>query len=149
MAVVFDYPYTVCLFFSLGKQAYLSSLRSVSERAKRAEKASCGETVVQKGVFGESVSSLPPLRLALKTPENPQDAEERTLQKHPFGRSFLENGPNTVSESTVSNTELSEFSGLTEFQGENSLSSSQPIICVPKRTHRVFRRTHRVCRKTQ
>ena len=27
--------------------------------AKGAEKASCGETVVQKGVFGESVSSLP------------------------------------------------------------------------------------------
>ena len=30
-----------------------------SERAKGAEKASCGETVVQKCVFGESVSSLP------------------------------------------------------------------------------------------
>ena len=30
-----------------------------SERAKGAAKASCGETVVQKGVFGESVSSLP------------------------------------------------------------------------------------------
>ena len=29
-------------------------------RAKGAEKALCGETVVQKGVFGESVSSLPP-----------------------------------------------------------------------------------------
>ena len=29
-------------------------------RAKGAAKASCGETVVQKGVFGESVSSLPP-----------------------------------------------------------------------------------------
>ena len=28
--------------------------------AKGAAKASCGETVVQKGVFGESVSSLPP-----------------------------------------------------------------------------------------
>ena len=31
-----------------------------SERAKGAEKASCGETVVQTGVLGESVSSLPP-----------------------------------------------------------------------------------------
>ena len=41
------------------------------------------------------------------------------------------------------------FSGLTEFWGANSVSSSQPIICVPKRTHRVLRRTHRVCRKTQ
>ena len=38
---------------------------------------------------------------------------------------------------------------LTEFRGENSVSSSQPIICVPRRTHRVFRRTHRVCCKTQ
>ena len=41
------------------------------------------------------------------------------------------------------------FLGLTEFRGANSVSSSRPIICVPKRTHRVFRRTHRVCRKTQ
>ena len=30
------------------------------------------------------------------------------------------------------------FLGLTEFQGANAVSSSQPIICVPKRTHRVF-----------
>ena len=29
------------------------------------------------------------------------------------------------------------------------MSSSQPIICVPKRTHRASRRTHRVCPKTQ
>ena len=34
-----------------------------SERAKGAAKASCGETVVQKGVFGESVSSLPPFKV--------------------------------------------------------------------------------------
>ena len=37
-----------------------------------------------------------------------------------------------------SNTELSEFLALTEFRGESSVSSSQPIICVPKRTHRVL-----------
>ena len=59
------------------------------------------------------------------------------------------NRPNTVSGSTVSNTELSEFFGLTEFRGASSVSSFQPFICVPKRTHRVFRRTHRVCPKTQ
>ena len=41
------------------------------------------------------------------------------------------------------------FLGLPEFRGANSVSSSQPIICVPKRTHRVSRRTHRVCPKTQ
>ena len=43
-----------------------------------------------------------------------------------------------VSESTVSNTELSEFVALTAFRGESSVSSSQPIICVTKfvpRTH--------------
>ena len=52
-------------------------------------------------------------------------------------RSMVSNTPNSVS-----------FSGLTEFRGGNSVSSSQPIICVPKRTHRVFCRTHRVCRRT-
>ena len=41
------------------------------------------------------------------------------------------------------------FLALTEFRGASSVSSSRPIICVPKRTHRVFRRTHRVCCKTQ
>ena len=29
------------------------------------------------------------------------------------------------------------------------MNSSQPIICVPKQTHRVFHRTHRVYRRTQ
>ena len=38
---------------------------------------------------------------------------------------------------------------LTELQGENSVSSFRPIICVPKQTHRVSCRTHRVCRITQ
>ena len=44
----------------------------------------------------------------------------------------------TDSESTVSNTKLS-FLALTEFRGENSVSASQgPIICVPKKAHRLF-----------
>ena len=47
--------------------------------------------------------------------------------------------PNSVSSSLV----------LTEFAPRNSVSSFQPIICVQKRTHRVFGRTHRVCRRTQ
>ena len=34
--------------------------KHISGRAKGAAKGSCGETVVQKGVFGESVSSLLP-----------------------------------------------------------------------------------------
>ena len=41
------------------------------------------------------------------------------------------------------------FLGLTEFRRENSVSSFHPIICVLKRTHRVFLRTHRVWRRTQ
>ena len=45
--------------------------------------------------------------------------------------------PNTVS-----------FSALAEFRGESSASSSQPIICAPKRTHEFFRRSHRACRRT-
>ena len=33
---------------------------------------------------------------------------------------------------------VSFFLGLTELRGEDSVSSFQAIICVPKRTHRVF-----------
>ena len=33
------------------------------------------------------------------------------------------------------------FFALTEFRGANSVSSFRPIICVSKRTHRVFHRT--------
>ena len=58
------------------------------------------------------------------------------------------NRPNTVSESTVSNTVLSEVFGPYRAPGRG-LSEFQPIIRVPKRTHRVFRRTHRVCPETQ
>ena len=41
------------------------------------------------------------------------------------------------------------FFALTELWGENSVSSSQPIICLQKRTHRFFVGTDRVCPKTQ
>ena len=37
---------------------------------------------------------------------------------------------------------------LSELQVEHSVSFSQPIVCVPKRTHRVSRRTHRLRRRT-
>ena len=47
-------------------------------------------------------------------------------------------GLNTVSEIRVSNTELSEFFGPHRAPGENSVRSSQPVIRVAKRTHRVF-----------
>ena len=42
----------------LPQHGWRTSGKVKSERAKGAEKASCGETVIQKGVFGESVSSL-------------------------------------------------------------------------------------------
>ena len=48
------------------------------------------------------------------------------------------NRPRTASESTVSHTELSEFWALAEFRKRDSVSSIQPVICVPKRTHREF-----------
>ena len=69
-------------------------------RAKGAAKASCGETVVQKGVFGESVSSLPPQGfedLSGILRENLKGAEKkRTLQKHPFGQPFLRTTPSPL-----------------------------------------------------
>ena len=58
------------------------------------------------------------------------------------------NGPKTLSKSTVSPSSVS-FLGLTDFRGQSSVSSFQPVICVQKRTHRVFRSTHRVCHRTQ
>ena len=49
------------------------------------------------------------------------------------------NGPNTVSESTVSRTELSEFFGPRRVPGrELSELFCQPFVCVPKRTHEFF-----------
>ena len=69
-------------------------------RAKGAVKGSCGETVVQKGVFGESVSSLLPegfQDLSGVLRENPKGAEKkRTLQKHPFGEPFLRTTPSPL-----------------------------------------------------
>ena len=72
----------------------------LSERAKGAVKASCGETVAQKRAFGKSVSSLPlegfqdlsgVLRANLKGAE-----KKRTLQTHPFGQSFLRRTPSPL-----------------------------------------------------
>ena len=53
-------------------------VRIRSERTIGAEKASCGETVVQKGVFGESGSALP----LFKTPENPRRQSRTGLSKN-------------------------------------------------------------------
>ena len=65
-----------------------------SECAKGAEKASCEETVVQKGVFQNSVSSLPPYRCFT---ENLKRADKkRTLQKNPFERPFLRTTPSPL-----------------------------------------------------
>ena len=49
--------------------------------AKGAEKVSCGETVVQKGGFGESVSSLPPWGLLLKHPKSLRGQRRNGLSK--------------------------------------------------------------------
>ena len=66
---------------------------------------------------------------------------------HLWGHTFCKcgggGGQNYFQPSSVS------FLALTEFRGESSVSSSQPIAGVPKRAHRVFRRTHQVYCKTQ
>ena len=51
----------------IGVLGIAKSKPSFSERAKGAEKASCGETVVQKGGFGESVVFSVPLLFAVAT----------------------------------------------------------------------------------
>ena len=60
----------------------------------------------------------------------------RNVSKPPLSdfllETFLGNRPNTVSESTVQTPNSVSFSGLTEFRGANSVSSSRPIICVCK-----------------
>ena len=45
---------------------------------------------------------------------------------------ILGDGPSTVSESAVSNTQLSEFLALAEFQRQSSVSSSQPFYLCAK-----------------
>ena len=59
-------------------------------------------------------------------------------------------GPNTVSESTVSNTELSELFGPHWVPGREFSEFLSAFFCLPKRTHRVvFCRAQRVCLWTQ
>ena len=57
-------------------------------RPKERPKASCGETVVQKGVFGESRFFSAPLSFSLKTPERSskplRSREETDSPKTPF-----------------------------------------------------------------
>ena len=51
----------VAQYYGFGRRTIFSTEGSFGWKcAKGAAKASCGETVVQKGVFGESVSTLPP-----------------------------------------------------------------------------------------
>ena len=50
--------------------------------AKETEKASCRETVVQKGVFEESVSSLPPLGFQVFVRANLKGAEKNGFSKN-------------------------------------------------------------------
>ena len=68
-----------------------------------------------------------------KSPEIPE--QSRVIFAHVFccWVFFL---PNTVLGSTVSNVELSEFFGPTEFRGENSVSAFQSIIAIASAMHR-------------
>ena len=71
------------------------------------------------------------------------------LFKAQLGKPFLGNGPNWFRRIRFETPSSVSCIALTEFRGENSVCSSQPIICVTKQTHRVPRRTHWVCPKTQ
>ena len=62
---------------------------------------------------------------------------------------FFGSRPNTVSGSTVSNTELSEFLAPHRVPWRELSEFLSAYFCVVERTHRVLGRTHRVCRKTQ
>ena len=49
-------------FGILGLPTFILEIFEILERAKRAETASCRDTIVQKGGFGESVYFSPPLK---------------------------------------------------------------------------------------
>ena len=49
-------------------------------------------------------------------------------------------GLSTVSESTVSSAELSELCGLHQVLARELSAFISPLVCVPKRTHRVWPR---------
>ena len=51
---------------------------------------------------------------------------------------LIRDGTNTVSETTVSNTGLSEFFGPHSSMGGNSASSFQPLICTPNANSQSF-----------
>ena len=46
--------------------------------------ASCGETVIRKGAFGESVSSLPPFEFSVLRVNQKGGREEMDFPKTPF-----------------------------------------------------------------
>ena len=55
-----------------------------------------------------------------------------------FTLAYVGNGPNTVSESTVSNTELSEFFGTHRVPGRELSECLSAYYLCEKRTHRVL-----------
>ena len=104
--------------------------------------------------FLESSSSTPerltPVERILLEGQEPEGEPDRGLDPHrAWDRDVLRRRDHETEKLRFQTPNSVSFLGLTEFRGANSVSSSQPIICVPKRTHRVFRRTHRVCPETQ
>ena len=65
---------------------------------------------------------------ALVLTKNKSRGELTVVTQRSTPRFLFRDRPNTASESTVSNTELSEFLALTEFCGESWVGSSQPMI---------------------
>ena len=97
--------------------------------------ASLSASERKRGLGGKK----PVLNIRFRTPPHPQNLPEPLSERGRIRfRRVRFQTPSSVS-----------FLGLTEFRGASSVSSCQPVVCGPKRTHRVSRRTHRACRRTQ
>ena len=89
--------------------------------------------------------------------EEPWSVNMLPVSKHNVVQEFaiFQDGPKTVSEGTVSSTELREFYerpsvSLTKVRAENSVSSFQPTLCVrAKQTPRVVGKTQRAWHRIQ
>ena len=106
---------------------WLLILNRVGCRGAQKDQAppSCGSGCYEFGDFGAQDSIL-------------RDTPKETRKQAEYGFREYFQIPSSVS-----------FFALTDFGGESSVSSSQHIICVPWRTHQLFRRTDPVWPNTQ
>ena len=80
------------------------------------------------------------IRNVLETTETSKQSVRRSAQ---FGSNLSETARVRPRRARLQTPNSVSFFTLTEFRGENSVSSSQPFMCVQKQTRRVFRKPHR------